>query len=57
MEGIKETINEKHFRGKFKLVKTRCMDCCKSGPVVVVNDQLVKNGELRHLVKELEMEL
>ncbi|MDN3689326.1 (2Fe-2S) ferredoxin domain-containing protein [Cyclobacterium jeungdonense] len=56
VEAIKETINEKHFRGKFKLVKTKCMDCCKSGPVVVVNDHLVKNGDLNQLVKELEME-
>ncbi len=55
-EAIKGSIGEKRFRGKFKLVKTKCMDCCKSGPVVVINNKLIKNGDLEQLVKELEQE-
>ncbi|SEJ74002.1 Thioredoxin-like [2Fe-2S] ferredoxin [Cyclobacterium xiamenense] len=52
-EDIGSIIHSGSFRGKYKLVKTKCMDCCKSGPVAVVNDQLIKKGDLKQLVEEL----
>ncbi|WP_162340092.1 (2Fe-2S) ferredoxin domain-containing protein [Cyclobacterium salsum] len=55
-DAIKGTISEKAFRGKFKLVKTKCMDCCKSGPVAVIKNELIKKGDLEQLVKELVLE-
>ncbi|WP_439483863.1 (2Fe-2S) ferredoxin domain-containing protein [Cyclobacterium plantarum] len=51
---IKQILNEGEFRGKFKMVKTKCMDCCKSGPVAVVNNQLIKKADLDQLISELK---
>ncbi|SHN13388.1 Thioredoxin-like [2Fe-2S] ferredoxin [Cyclobacterium lianum] len=50
---IKRTINEAPYKGKFKLVKTKCMDCCKTGPVAVVDDQLVKKADMEQLTSLL----
>ncbi|MFO7823059.1 MAG: (2Fe-2S) ferredoxin domain-containing protein [Cyclobacterium sp.] len=54
---IKHTLQSGAYRGKFKLVKTKCMDCCKSGPVAVVNNQLVKKAGLEQLLSELDREV
>lgn len=29
-------------KGKYKLVKTKCMDFCKSGPIAVYNNEVIK---------------
>ena len=52
---IKRAINQDQFRGKFKMVRTKCMDCCKSGPVAVINNSLIKEGDLKQLKKELDL--
>lgn len=53
---IKQTLHGGEFRGQFKMVKTKCMDCCKSGPVAVVNNQLIKKADLDELISELKGE-
>jgi NADH:ubiquinone oxidoreductase subunit E len=55
-EDIGAILHSGPHRGKFKLVKTKCMDCCKSGPVAVVADQLIKKGDLKHLEQALATE-
>ena len=41
---LKQAVSIAPLKGNFKLVKTKCMDCCKSGPIAVYNNQLVKKG-------------
>ena len=54
---IKKAIEEGELKGKYKLVKSKCMDCCKSGPVAVMNQQLVKKGDAEKLVSILMSDL
>ncbi|WP_158859946.1 (2Fe-2S) ferredoxin domain-containing protein [Lunatibacter salilacus] len=36
-------------KGKWKIVKTKCMDFCKSGPVAVISNELIKKMEIGDL--------
>jgi NADH:ubiquinone oxidoreductase subunit E len=54
---IKNAMGEVNFKGKFKLVKSNCMDCCKSGPVAVMGQQLIKKGDVEKLVDILSNEV
>ncbi|AKP52407.1 (2Fe-2S) ferredoxin domain-containing protein [Cyclobacterium amurskyense] len=56
-EVIKNTIKEDDFRGNFKLVKSKCMDCCKSGPVAVIGHELIKKGDKDKLLLLLRSNL
>ncbi|GEO22318.1 (2Fe-2S) ferredoxin domain-containing protein [Cyclobacterium qasimii] len=56
-EAIKNTIKEGDFRGNFKMVKSKCMDCCKSGPVAVFNNELIKKGDHEKLALLLKGDL
>ena len=51
---IKQTIGAGEFKGHYKLVKSKCMGCCKSGPVAVVGHHLIKRGDINHLVAVLQ---
>ncbi len=53
---LKDFIKSKKLKREVKLVKTKCMDYCKSGPNLVSNDQLyheVNLEEAKHILKEL----
>jgi NADH:ubiquinone oxidoreductase subunit E len=50
---IKQAMNKAPLKGNFKLVKTKCMDCCKSGPIAVYNNQLIKKGDSDKLIQFL----
>ncbi len=53
---IKDFIKSKKLKREVKLVKTKCMDYCKSGPNLVSNDQLyheVSLEEVKGILKEL----
>jgi len=50
---IKELIKSEDHKGKFKIIKTKCMDFCKSGPVVVVNNEVIKKADLEGLKKKI----
>ncbi len=40
---LKTATNQAPFKGQCKLIKTKCMDMCKSAPVVIVKDQYSKH--------------
>ncbi|WP_460511736.1 NAD(P)H-dependent oxidoreductase subunit E [Cyclobacterium sediminis] len=54
---LKQAMNRAPLKGNFKLVKTKCMDCCKSGPIAVYNNQLVKKGDTDQIVQFLMKDL
>ncbi len=47
-------VNLDDHKGQYKIVKTKCMDFCKSGPIVVVNNEVQKAStpdKLRELLE------
>jgi NADH-quinone oxidoreductase subunit F len=43
---IKDLIASEDHKGQYKIVKTKCMDFCKSGPIVVVNNEVMKKADV-----------
>lgn len=52
-EEIKELVKSDDHKGKYKIVKTKCMDFCKSAPIVVVNNEVVKKSDISSLRKKM----
>jgi NADH-quinone oxidoreductase subunit F len=53
---LKDFIKSKGLKREIKLVKTKCMDYCKSGPNLINNDQLyheVNPEEAKGILKGL----
>jgi len=50
---IKDLIKSEDYKGKFKIIKTKCMDFCKSAPLVVVNNEVLKRADLSVVKKKL----
>lgn len=50
---IKELIKSEDYKGKFKIIKTKCMDFCKSAPLVVINNEVLKKVNLQDIKKKL----
>lgn len=51
---LKELINSHDYKGGFKIIKTKCMDFCKSAPVVIVENVVVKKADLSLIKKKLK---
>jgi NADH:ubiquinone oxidoreductase subunit E len=39
---LKIATNQEPLKGRCKLIKTKCMDMCKSAPLVIVKDHYCK---------------
>ncbi|RZS96727.1 (2Fe-2S) ferredoxin domain-containing protein [Cecembia calidifontis] len=50
---IKHLVQSHEHKGKYKLIKTKCMDFCKSAPLVVINNEVLKRAELSVVKKKL----
>ncbi|MGY6743430.1 MAG: NAD(P)H-dependent oxidoreductase subunit E [Cecembia sp.] len=50
---IKDLIKSEDYKGKFKIIKTKCMDFCKSAPLVVINNEVLKRANLSDIKKKL----
>lgn len=50
---IKDLIKSEDHKGKFKIIKTKCMDFCKSAPLVVINNEVLKRANLPEIKKKL----
>jgi len=48
-KAVKSILTLDPHKGKFKLIKTKCMDFCKSGPVMIFENEVFKNGEVEKL--------
>ncbi|WP_296697719.1 (2Fe-2S) ferredoxin domain-containing protein [Algoriphagus sp.] len=51
---IKEEINSKGLKGQFKLIKTKCMDCCKSAPVVIIGEYFCKKATFEKVISQIK---
>jgi NADH-quinone oxidoreductase subunit F len=51
---IKELIQSGHNKGKYKIIKTKCMDFCKSAPVVIYHGEVIKKADVAHVRKKIE---
>ena len=43
---IKDLSKKDPYKGQYRIVKTKCMDFCKTGPVVVIKDEVIKKANL-----------
>jgi NADH:ubiquinone oxidoreductase subunit E len=39
---LKNATSQIPFKGRFKLIRTKCMDMCKSAPLVIIKDHYCK---------------
>ncbi|WP_114750830.1 (2Fe-2S) ferredoxin domain-containing protein [Pleomorphovibrio marinus] len=46
LKDIKGMLKVSEHKGKCKVVKTKCMDFCKTGPMVVINSEVIKRASL-----------
>ncbi len=51
---LKVSIKQPDLKGDVKLIKTKCLDMCKSGPMVIVEDQFLKKSTLRDVLERLK---
>ncbi|MBD8489094.1 (2Fe-2S) ferredoxin domain-containing protein [Echinicola sp. CAU 1574] len=54
LKEAKDVIKLDDHKGKYKLVKTKCMDFCKTGPVVVVSNEVIKKADKMKLKMALD---
>lgn len=50
---VRELVKSDDHKGKYKIVKTKCMDFCKSAPIVVINNEVVKKADVPALRKKM----
>jgi NADH:ubiquinone oxidoreductase subunit E len=51
---VKEAAKTEPLKGACKIIKTKCMDMCKSAPVVIVHDHFFKKTNSQKIIQELK---
>ncbi len=51
---LKDASKDQSLRGSCKFFKTKCLDRCKSAPVVIVGDHFIKKATCEIIVSELK---
>lgn len=51
---LKEASKHGDLKGQIKLIQTKCLDMCKSAPVLIVGDHFCKKATLEKVLKELK---
>lgn len=51
---LKESLQEGDLKGKVKLIQTKCMDMCKSAPIVIVGDHFCKKTTSEKVLNQLK---
>ncbi|WP_186757727.1 (2Fe-2S) ferredoxin domain-containing protein [Echinicola salinicaeni] len=54
LKDVKDLTKLDDHKGKYKIVKTKCMDFCKSGPITVVSNEVIKKSTKEKLKVVLE---
>jgi NADH:ubiquinone oxidoreductase subunit E len=50
---LKDLVKQSEHKGKYKIIKTKCMDFCKSAPTVVINNEVIKKADLDAVERKL----
>ncbi|MGY6559944.1 MAG: NAD(P)H-dependent oxidoreductase subunit E [Nitritalea sp.] len=50
---LKSLIQTDGHKGKYKIIRTKCMDFCKSAPVVVYNNEVCKKADVEAIRQKL----
>ncbi|MBS4072789.1 MAG: (2Fe-2S) ferredoxin domain-containing protein [Algoriphagus sp.] len=50
---LKESAKSGDLKGNVKLIRTQCMDMCKSAPVVIVGDHFCKKATLDVVLSQI----
>ena len=50
---VKELIKSEGHKGKFKVIRTKCMDFCKSAPIVFINNEVLRKADLELVQNKL----
>ncbi len=51
---LKEAATEGSLKGHCKFFQTKCMDLCKSAPVVVVDAHFCKKADLKSVIHQIK---
>lgn len=51
---LKNLTREDGYKGQYRLVKTKCMDFCKTGPIVIIKDEVIKKATVQKVKEELK---
>lgn len=54
---LKAELKSGELKGNCKLIETKCMDMCKSAPVVIVNQYFCKKAAADTVLKEIKKAL
>jgi len=50
---IRKELNSKELKGKCKVIKTKCMDYCKSAPIVIVGQFVCKKATFEKVTLQI----
>lgn len=51
---LKQSASEGILKGRCKFFQTKCMDLCKSAPVVVVGSHFCKKADLKSVLEQIK---
>lgn len=51
---LKEAATVGTLKGHCKFFKTKCMDMCKSAPVVIVDDHFLKKTDIKEIMEQIK---
>lgn len=53
-KALKEAATDGSLKGHCKFFQTKCMDMCKSAPVVIVDNHFCKNSDVKEVMLQIK---
>lgn len=53
-KALKEAATDGSLKGHCKFFQTKCMDMCKSAPVVIVDNHFCKNSDVKEVMIQIK---
>ncbi|MDF2158255.1 (2Fe-2S) ferredoxin domain-containing protein [Algoriphagus sp. CAU 1675] len=54
---LKEALKTAPLKGNFKLIQTKCLDMCKSAPLVIFEDHFFKKASSEEVIQKVKKAL
>lgn len=51
---LKNVLKHGELKGQCKLIQTKCLDMCKSAPVVIIGSHFCKKASLSKVLEEIK---